>query len=74
MDQTVGLKPGNRRLAVESLSDFVAKSVDASPAFDKPFAHLVLDHVFPEDIYEQMLTNCNSCHKQFAGGKHMLAP
>jgi hypothetical protein len=57
MDQTVGLKPGNRRLAVESLSDFVAKSVDASPAFDKPFAHLVLDHVFPEDIYEQMLTN-----------------
>jgi Cytochrome C' len=24
--------------------------------------------------YEQMLTNCNSCHKQFAGGKHMLAP
>ena len=57
MDQTVGLKPGNRRLAVENLSDFVAKSVDASPAFDKPFAHLVLDHVFPEDIYEQMLTN-----------------
>jgi hypothetical protein len=24
--------------------------------------------------YEQMLTNCNSCHKQFAGGKHLLAP
>jgi hypothetical protein len=24
--------------------------------------------------YEQMLTKCNSCHKQFAGGKHMLAP
>lgn len=24
--------------------------------------------------YEQMLTNCNSCHKRFAGGKHMLAP
>jgi Cytochrome C' len=24
--------------------------------------------------YEAMLTNCNSCHKQFAGGKHILAP
>ncbi|HEV3299651.1 MAG TPA: cytochrome c [Planctomycetaceae bacterium] len=24
--------------------------------------------------YEQMLTNCNRCHKQFAGGKHILAP
>jgi cytochrome c553 len=24
--------------------------------------------------YEQMLTNCNACHKQFAGGKHILAP
>jgi hypothetical protein len=24
--------------------------------------------------YEQMLINCNSCHKQFAAGKHMLAP
>jgi hypothetical protein len=57
MDQTVGLRPGSRRLAVESLSDFVAKSVDAAPAFDKPFTHLVLNHVFPEDIYDQMLAN-----------------
>ena len=24
--------------------------------------------------YEQMLTSCNACHKQFAGSKHMLAP
>jgi hypothetical protein len=24
--------------------------------------------------YELMLANCNSCHKQFAGGKHILAP
>jgi hypothetical protein len=57
MDQTLELKPGNRRLAVDSLSDFVAKSVDAASAFEKPFDHLVLDHVFPENVYEQMLTN-----------------
>jgi hypothetical protein len=57
MDQTLELKPGNRRLAVEGLSDFIAKSVDAAPAFDKPFDHLVLDHVFPENLYEQMLAN-----------------
>ena len=24
--------------------------------------------------YEQMLTSCNACHKQFAGGRHMLTP
>ncbi len=24
--------------------------------------------------YEQMLTHCNNCHKQFAGGKHILTP
>lgn len=24
--------------------------------------------------WELMLTNCNSCHKQFAGGEHQLAP
>jgi hypothetical protein len=25
------------------------------------------------NAYEQMLTKCNSCHRQFAGGKHQLA-
>ena len=24
--------------------------------------------------YELMLESCNACHKQFAGGKHILAP
>jgi hypothetical protein len=32
------------------------------------------DFAASRTAYEQMLTNCNSCHKQFAGGKHMLAP
>jgi hypothetical protein len=57
MDQTLELKPGNRRLAVGNLSDFVAKAVEAAPLFDKPFTHLVLDHVFPDDVYARMLGN-----------------
>jgi hypothetical protein len=57
MDQTLALKPGNRRLAVENLSSFVAASVDAAGSFDTPFTHLVLDRVFPEEVYAQMLAN-----------------
>ena len=57
MDQTLELKPGNRRLAVERLRDFIATSVDAAPSFDTPFTHLVFDRVFPDDIYAAMLAN-----------------
>jgi hypothetical protein len=57
MDQTIGLRAGSRRLEIERLRDFVVKSVDAAPAFETPFYHLVLDHVFPDDIYAGMLTN-----------------
>jgi len=57
MDQTLELKPGNRRFAVENLSEHVAASVDASPSFDAPFTHLVLDRVFPEEVYSAMLAN-----------------
>jgi hypothetical protein len=57
MDQTLELKPDNRRLAVESLSDFVVASVDAAAMSEKPFVHLVFDRVFPDDIYELMLAN-----------------
>jgi hypothetical protein len=57
MDQTLDLKPGNRKLAVERLRDFIATSVDAAVASDSPFAHLVLDRVFPDDIYALMLAN-----------------
>jgi hypothetical protein len=32
------------------------------------------DFAASRKAYEQMLVNCNRCHKQFAGGKHMLAP
>jgi hypothetical protein len=57
MDQTLELKPGNRRLAVENLSDYIAASIDASPSFDAPFTHLVLDRVFPDEAYALMLAN-----------------
>ncbi len=50
MEQTLDLKPGNRRLVVEQLRDFVAASVDAAAAFDSPFSHLVFDQVFPDDM------------------------
>jgi len=57
MDQTLELKPGNRGLAIERLSDFIVTSVDAAVASDAPFTHLALDRVFPDDIYAQMLAN-----------------
>jgi hypothetical protein len=57
MDQTIELKPGSRRLEVERLRDFIATSVDAAASFDAPFTHLVLDRVFPDDVYSLMLAN-----------------
>jgi hypothetical protein len=57
MDQTLELKPGDRRLAVEHLSDFVATSVAGATLSDAPFIHLVFDRVFPDDIYALMLAN-----------------
>jgi hypothetical protein len=57
MDQTLELKPGNRRLAIENLRDYIAASIDAASSFDAPFTHLVLDRVFPEEVYAQMLAN-----------------
>jgi hypothetical protein len=57
MDQTFELKAGSRRLAIERLRDFVVTSVDAAQASDAPFYHLVLDRVFPDDVYAAMLAN-----------------
>jgi hypothetical protein len=57
MDQSVELNAGNRRLAAERLRDFIVTSVDAAAASDKPFYHLVLDRVFPDDVYAAVLAN-----------------
>ena len=55
MDQSVDLNAGNRRLAAERLRDFIVTSVDAATAPDTPFYHLVLERVFPDDVYAAML-------------------
>ena len=55
MDQTTTLTSRDRREAVERLSDFVAKSVDAARTVEKPYFHLEFDRVFPEDVYAQIL-------------------
>jgi hypothetical protein len=57
MDQTLGLQAGNRKYAIERLRDYVVTSVDAGLPNDTPFTHLVLDRVFPDDIYAAMLAN-----------------
>jgi len=57
MDQALGLKAGERRLAVERLGNFIVAAVNAAAAADAPFYHLVLDRVFPDDVYAAMLAN-----------------
>jgi hypothetical protein len=56
MDQSLGLDFSDHRRAVENLSRFVASSVKLGRAGDKPFYHLVFDRIFPDDIYNAMLT------------------
>ena len=55
MDQSTSLARHDRRRAVDRLSEYVAKSVDAARAVEKPFYHLEFDRVFPDDIYAQIL-------------------
>ncbi len=56
MDQTTAITGTDRRRAVDRLSAFVAQSIDAARAVEKPFLHLEFDRVFPDDIYTQILT------------------
>jgi hypothetical protein len=55
MDQTTTFARHDRRRAADRLADFVAQSVDAARAVEKPFFHLEFDRVFPDDIYAQIL-------------------
>ena len=57
MDQTLELGVGGRSLAVARLRDFIVAAVDAAPAAEMPFYHVVLDNVFPQDVYAAMLAN-----------------
>lgn len=55
MDQSLALGQTDRRRAIESLSRFVAGSIEAARTSDAPFHHLVFDRVFPDDTYAAML-------------------
>ena len=55
MDQTTTLSSYDRRRAVDRLASFIAQSVDAARAVEKPFFHLEFDRVFPDDVYAQIL-------------------
>jgi len=55
MDQSIGLKSLDRQRAIDRLSQFVAAAVDSARASAAPFQHLVLDRVFPDDVYTAML-------------------
>ncbi len=55
MDQTVTMRSSEREQAVRQLSDFIAQSIEAARAVEKPFYHLEFDKVFPDDVYAQIL-------------------
>jgi hypothetical protein len=57
MDQSVELTASGRKLAAERLREFVVRAIDAAPAYETPFYHLILDRVFPDDVYAAMLAN-----------------
>ena len=55
MDQTTTLARHDRRRAADRLAEFIAQSIDAARAVEKPFYHLEFDRVFPDDVYAQIL-------------------
>jgi hypothetical protein len=55
MDQSIGLSGLEHHRAVERLAAYVAAAVEAAQASEAPFDHLVLNRVFPEDVYAAML-------------------
>jgi hypothetical protein len=55
MDQRIESHSSDRRRAVEDLSRHLAASIAAGRAAEAPFHHLVLDRIFPDDIYRRML-------------------
>ena len=57
MDQMPELRSGSQRFAAERLRDFIVTSVDAARPSDAPFYHLVLDRVFPDDVYAAIMAN-----------------
>src|SRR5215831_12602946 len=57
MDQSVELTASGRKLAAGRLHEFVVRAIETAPAYETPFYHLVLDRIFPDDVYAAMLAN-----------------
>src|SRR3569623_3072099 len=55
MDQSTSFPRHDRQRMVARLSDSIAAAIDAAKAVEKPCCHLEFEHVFPDDIYAQML-------------------
>ncbi|HEU4659429.1 MAG TPA: hypothetical protein VFS63_02075 [Pseudolabrys sp.] len=55
MDQSTRLNAMDRQQAIKRLSNFVASSIEAARAVEKPFFHLEFDRVFPDDVYAKIL-------------------
>jgi hypothetical protein len=55
VDQSVVAPREERRRSVASLSDYIARSIDAARAVEAPFFHLEFDRVFPDNVYERVL-------------------
>jgi len=55
MDQSTSFPRHDRQRMVARLSESIAAAIDAAKAVEKPFFHLEFEHVFPDDIYAQML-------------------
>jgi len=45
----------DKRRDVKNLIDYVVSAIEAGKASEQPFYHLEFDHVFPDDIYAEML-------------------
>ena len=43
------------RRAVQALIRHIVGAIEAAPAFNEPFYHLVLNRIFPEDVYAAMM-------------------
>jgi hypothetical protein len=57
MDQLVQTNYPHSALAAAQVSRFLVNCIDSAPAFAAPFFHLVLDGIFPADIYAAMLAS-----------------
>jgi hypothetical protein len=55
MDQQTGWTAQERQDRVKQLTQYIVSSVEKARESEKPFFHLEFDHIFPDDIYSQMV-------------------